>query len=258
MERSKGRAQRARRRGVARYRRIVSNTSALRASAGDAGLLYIEFAQYASCGYRTSLPVANDSEPNRRWWQTLPGALTALAGLITAITGLIVAVNQVGPWSDDNSAAPDVVAASGADRNVTTANVPGTTKKQTDGGASIYRVSFPEGAKATLGDSVYEIVGSRVERRNPGELTLGLTVRMTNNGDYADNLWSSTFRLLVNGLGRAPVNFLDDLVDGGTSKDGPVIFAVPESVRSVELKLRHADKVVSLPIQLREVAPNRS
>jgi hypothetical protein len=32
----------------------------------------------------------------QRWWQTLPGVLTAVAGIITAVTGLIVALNQVG------------------------------------------------------------------------------------------------------------------------------------------------------------------
>lgn len=32
----------------------------------------------------------------KKWWNTLPGILTAIAGTITAITGLIVALNQAG------------------------------------------------------------------------------------------------------------------------------------------------------------------
>jgi formylglycine-generating enzyme required for sulfatase activity len=37
-----------------------------------------------------------DGNAPKRWWETLPGALTAITGVITAITGLIVGLHQVG------------------------------------------------------------------------------------------------------------------------------------------------------------------
>jgi hypothetical protein len=39
--------------------------------------------------------MADDSK-GPRWWQTMPGALTAVAGVLTAVTGLLVALHQVG------------------------------------------------------------------------------------------------------------------------------------------------------------------
>ena len=34
--------------------------------------------------------------PQKSWWQSIPGFLTATAGVITAVTGLIVALQQIG------------------------------------------------------------------------------------------------------------------------------------------------------------------
>lgn len=39
-----------------------------------------------------------------RWWQTIPGVLTATAGIITALTGLIVALNQSGLFAKKEEA----------------------------------------------------------------------------------------------------------------------------------------------------------
>jgi flagellar motor component MotA len=36
--------------------------------------------------------MAEEQKP-QRWWQTVPGILTATAGIITAVTGLIVALH---------------------------------------------------------------------------------------------------------------------------------------------------------------------
>jgi hypothetical protein len=41
------------------------------------------------------------------WWQTLPGALTALAGVIGAIAGLITVVNQTGLWAHKDTPPAD-------------------------------------------------------------------------------------------------------------------------------------------------------
>jgi hypothetical protein len=40
--------------------------------------------------------MVEEPKKEQRWWQTIPGVVTALAGMITAITGLIVALNAAG------------------------------------------------------------------------------------------------------------------------------------------------------------------
>lgn len=189
--------------------------------------------------------MADEAERERRWWQTLPGALTALAGLITAITGLIVALNQLGVWGADSESPRSGVAATSAAAGTTESEPPPA------GGATAYRVSFPQGSKATLGEAVYQVLDTRVEQRNPGELTLGLTIRMTNNNDFDDNFWSSSFRLLVDGLARAPVDSLNELVAGRSSAEGAVSFAVPEAARTLVLQLSHVGEEVRLPVEVR-------
>jgi hypothetical protein len=50
--------------------------------------------------------MAGEPPKPQSWWQTLPGALTAVAGIITAATGLIVALNQAGVFSRSEKSAP--------------------------------------------------------------------------------------------------------------------------------------------------------
>jgi hypothetical protein len=44
-----------------------------------------------------------EPEP-QRWWQTIPGSLTAVGGVITAITALMVALNQAGFFTEESPA----------------------------------------------------------------------------------------------------------------------------------------------------------
>ena len=47
--------------------------------------------------------------PQKNWWQTIPGLLTAAAGVITAIAGLIVALHQAGIWEKKDETKPSTV-----------------------------------------------------------------------------------------------------------------------------------------------------
>jgi hypothetical protein len=175
---------------------------------------------------------------SRSWWLTLPGMLSALAGVITAVTGLVVALTQLtgGGGSATPVAAPSGPA--GALSSVSTGTLPGPTGS--------YTAAFPAGAKATVEGAVYELLGANVEVRNPGELGLRLSVRMTNNGPYPANFWDRSFRLRVDGVPRAPVGGLDELVDGQSAKEGVVEFVIPEAARRLSLLVA----TVSLPIVL--------
>jgi hypothetical protein len=128
---------------------------------------------------------------------------------------------------------------------------PAATRRQPSNPAAPYRVSFPAGNRATIGDAVYRFRSVHVERRNPGELELRLTVEMTNNGNYDANFWDRTFRLVVGGRSRAPISGLDDLAPGHSSVDGTVVFAVPDSARSMTLVVGDVpSSAVKVPVAL--------
>jgi TIR domain-containing protein len=163
------------------------------------------------------------------WWRRAPGVLIALGALIAAVLGLVLALGRLG-----NDDAPAAKATSGP------------TKAQSPTSAQ-YTVALPGGNKATIGEHVYEIVGTRVERRNPGELGLDLVVRFTNNGRFDANFWTRSFRLAVDGAARAPTNDLNEVVPGGTTADGRVAFAFPESAQALALVV---EDDVRLPLEL--------
>jgi TIR domain-containing protein len=177
------------------------------------------------------MPAPSVSPEARPRWRRTPVLLAALGVLIAAVLGLVFAAGRFG---DDN--APAAEATTGA----TTGRSPTSSQ---------YTVALPGGSKATVGEHVYEIVGTRVERRNPGELGLELVVRFTNNGRFDANFWTRSFRLDIDGAGRAPTNDLNEVVAGGTTKEGGVSFAVPESSRALALVVEDA---VRLPLELRK------
>jgi hypothetical protein len=158
------------------------------------------------------------------WWRNGPGVLAAVGALIAAVlvVGLVLDRSSIG-FGDDASPAAKA------------------TSPQ-------YTIALPGGNKATVGEHVYEIVSTRVERRNPGELGLELGVRFTNNARFDANFWTLAFRLAVDGPARAPTNDLNEVVPGGTTAEGRVAFAVPESAKTLALVL---EDEVRLPLELR-------
>ena len=81
-------------------------------------------------------------------------------------------------------------------------------------------------------------------------LTLRFTVRMTNNRGYPDNFWDNSFRLLVDGMPRAPIDELNKLVDGHSAEDGEVVFVIPAATQSTVLQVRHEDESTAIPVDL--------
>jgi hypothetical protein len=118
------------------------------------------------------------------------------------------------------------------------------------GSRAAYRVTFPAGTRARVGDAVYEILSARATGDNPGEVALDLSVRMTNNGRFAANFWDASFRLVVDGVSRAPTSGLDEIVDGRSAKEGTVSFVVPAAARRLVLRVGERD-TVGLPVALR-------
>jgi hypothetical protein len=87
------------------------------------------------------------------------------------------------------------------------------------------------------GQGTYEILAAQAERRSVGKLGLTLTIRMTNNGPADVGFYTDTFRLLVDGVPRVPVNRLVDDVDARSAKESPIEFEMPDTAKSLALQV---------------------
>ncbi len=167
--------------------------------------------------------------------------LTAIAGIITAVTGLILALNQILPRSSDNST-PAPAASPAADSG----------RETTPGAANAaYEVAFPDGTKARVGEFVYTLLGGHVEGQGPGPVELKITVRMTNEAPYGANFWDQSFRLLVDGVPRAPTGGLNEVVAGRSALEGDVVFSVPAEPAEFTLLVgENESQTVRIPVTL--------
>src|SRR5262245_49706019 len=120
---------------------------------------------------------------DQKWWQTVPGILTATAATVTAVTGLIVALHQAGvlgghvPHADSGArtsqeaTAPPPVAVSPPKTTTPAAAAPGVQQP----------VKLAAGAEVRVGRAVYKILATQLEPYNVEQRTLRFTVRMTND-----------------------------------------------------------------------------
>ena len=199
-----------------------------------------------------------DSEGPRPtpWWQTLPGVVTAVAGLLTALGGLLLALNQVGLLNRGHVHAPPAAAAAGEPAAPSPAPGPqAVVQAPTPQAAAAQTVSFPAGAKVTLGNNrgrgTYELLAARLERRTADAGTLTLQIRLTNAGPADIGFWNDSFRLAVDGVPRAPTSWLNSSVDARSAKEADVVFAVPLAARSLTLKINSGDEEGEIPLALR-------
>ena len=190
----------------------------------------------------------------KSWWQTLPGVLTAFAAVITAVTGLIVAVR---PFRSPAESRPPIEnsgsgASSGAATTASTVSSPGGTTQGPSKAAAAQAVRLPSPSQVKLahGDIVIDLLRARLEPYNATTRSLALRVRLTNNGNYGVNFWTASFRLVVDGVPRAPTNDLNEVVDGRAAEDGDVVFDVPTEAKSVALRLIWGDEQTDVPLDL--------
>lgn len=190
--------------------------------------------------------MAEEQKP-QKWWQTVPGVLTATAATITAVTGLIVALHQAGFFSAIARHIPQAQsnAATSQDSQLTAIQGTGQKFNSTQNARAL-----PAGAEVRLGTAAYKILAARLERYNTENLTLRLTVRMTSTRAYDDNFLDSSFSLLVDGTPRAPVGGLNRLVRAHSAEEGEVVFVVPVRTQSAVLQIRHDKESTEIPLDL--------
>jgi hypothetical protein len=186
-----------------------------------------------------------------RWWQTIPGALTALAAVLTAATGLIVALRPATAPFGRPSTPPAAEAGSLV--------LPASTAAGGASSASPARgsraIALPAAAEVKLagGAMVVRLLSARLEPYNGETRSLVVTVRYTNAGRYPANFWDRSFRLLIDDVPRAPISDLNKLVDGQSAEEGDVVFQVPATATRVTLRIINGDEHTDLPLDLEDV-----
>jgi hypothetical protein len=201
----------------------------------------------------------NEGPQSKGWWQTVPGILTATAGIITAVAGLIVALHQAGIFDGEKQKVPQVQNDAIKPPKVTEGPVappPGTPKPSSTSPVAPYPIILSVGTEVRVGDFVYTVLAARLDRYAPNKLSLRFEVRMTNNGRYPANFWAASFRLLVDGVPRAPENNLNELVDGHSAKEGIVEFVIPDTTTDVGLQIGEVGEgAPTIPIALKAAKP---
>ncbi len=128
-------------------------------------------------------------------------------------------------------------------------------KQKTGSDVAQYPIHLRANQEARLitSDHAYKILSAELDRPNSSTLLLRFVVRLTNGGQYDANFWNASFRLLVDGVPRAPVSDLNELVAGHSAKEGTVEFTVPDTTTRVVLQFRSGDEVAEIPIDLTPV-----
>jgi hypothetical protein len=182
----------------------------------------------------------------------MPGILTGVAAIITAITGLIVAFNRtsgktenVQPPASTVERAKDSPRESRKEREASARGDAGRAKEAKE-------VALPAVRRIKLagGDAVITILSAEVEPIDLERRSLTFKLRFLNGRRFPSNFWSSSFRLIVDDVPRAPTNSLNEVVDSNSAKEGEVVFDVPTRVKEVVLQISAGDDSSRIPFTL--------
>ena len=77
------------------------------------------------------------------------------------------------------------------------------------------------------GVATYQVLGVQTARQGADKVGLKFSIRLSNAGPADVGFWSDSFRLLVDGVPRAPTSWLNSSVEARSAKDAEVQFEVP-------------------------------
>jgi len=172
-------------------------------------------------------------EPQPRWWQTVPGVLTAIVGTIAAIAGLILNSHQ--SVRVDTTPQPDFAVSPAA------AALPAASNQTRD--EPVERVVPTE---IRFRSVAFRILAIQLNRRDAEHAVLKFTIRRKTSDTYDPNTWDNSFRLVANGVPFAPISDAHNQ----NAEEGNVVFAIPSATRAVVLRIQAGDEVTDTPIDL--------
>lgn len=130
--------------------------------------------------------------------------------------------------------------------------VPGTPPRPTKAKlAGPFPMTLAAGSEARVGDITYRVLSASIARRNMEQLSLTLEVRATNRRTTPTNFWDRSFRLDVDGVPRAPVGGLNEVLAGGSAVKGEVLFVFDDTVETLVLLLGDDKDKTRVPLDLR-------
>lgn len=166
---------------------------------------------------------------------------------------------DVGALSRRSARQPEQDRTAGANHfHIATASTSPSTPAPRLKGTSQYPINLTAGQTVKVKESVYQILETQLDQRASGKLSLKFSVRITNNLPYAINVSGNSFRLLVDGVPRAPVNELTKRVESRSAEEGDVEFSVPATAENLVLRIGESSdptEVVEVPIDLNAAVP---
>jgi hypothetical protein len=110
---------------------------------------------------------------------------------------------------------------------------------------------LPAGQRVELGAAAFQILEAVIERETVENASLTLSVRCSvPRGSGGVNFWSKSVRLWIDGVPRAPVNFVNQAVGPGDSKDARFVFDLPTMPQSLEVGIYSSGDGVRVPLAL--------
>lgn len=175
-------------------------------------------------------------EHSSKWWQTLPGILTAITAIITAIAGLIAVLHQTGLLPSFAEKAPAATIAAPFQQTAATSAAVTTPPPTTQ---ALVILSTSVQVKLPVGDGniVYTLLQARLEPYNSEHNSLTLRLRALNDYRYSVNFWDRSFRLLIDDITQAPSNSLNEVVEAQSAKEGDLVFIIPLNRQQAILKI---------------------
>ncbi|MGE0592575.1 MAG: toll/interleukin-1 receptor domain-containing protein [Vicinamibacterales bacterium] len=104
-------------------------------------------------------------------------------------------------------------------------------------------------ASVAFGDVVYTLRGLSLVEGDPNP-HLRIEMLLSNEGRSPVNFWDQTFRLVVDGVARAPESGLNEVVGGYAQQEGTLDFALPGAASEATLRFVTGDQTAEVPLDL--------
>jgi hypothetical protein len=205
-----------------------------------------------------------NTKPN--WWQTAPGILTAVAALLTATGGLLLTFNQVGCFDKSATKNKEVIQTPSENKdtkqiqpesndNSKNGNIENKTSNISN---KKYPITLPPDiSDLKIGDFTIKFIETSLDNYSTGKLSLTFKIRITNKSNSSKWFGNYLFRILFDGQILSPeesslINAHEN-VPAISSKDGDIVFVIPNTIKSAELQISYVDdekQTTKIPINL--------